>query len=124
MTNIILIPDRCEPFIYNTYDDLNEIKIGDILDVKFGKKSFRVKKEFVGKTIRFVVNNFLSHNWRRPTRRLAMVPLEKQESFTEKDVLFLDDADRFECLMIDLFPINRKPYAGWKNKTVKIKKIE
>lgn len=120
----IKIETRCEPFMYNTYDDLNKIEIGNILTLKFGKKSFRVKKEYVGKEIKFIVNNFFEHNWRRPTRRLALIPIDKVENFKDSDVLFLDDADRFECLMIDLFPCNRRPYAGWKNKTVKIVSVE
>lgn len=119
----ISIPDTCEPYMYNTYDDLNKIKIGDVITLKFGKKTYRVNKQYVGKKVKFIVNNFRKHNWRRPTKRLALIPFDKKDSFTEKDVFFLDDADRFECLMIDLFPINRVPYAGWKNKTVDIVNI-
>jgi hypothetical protein len=120
----IEIETRCEPFMYNTYNDLNKIEIGNILTLKFGKKPFRVKKVYVGKEVKFIVNNFFEHNWRRPTRRLALIPIDKVENFKDSDVLFLDDADRFECLMIDLFPCNRRPYAGWKNKTVKIVAVE
>jgi len=120
----IKIETRCEPFMYNTYDDLNKIEIGNILTLKFGKKTFRVKKEYVGKEVKFIVNNFFEHNWRRPTRRLALIPIDKVDNFKNSDVLFLDDADRFECLMIDLFPCNRRSYAGWKNKTVKIIAVE
>jgi hypothetical protein len=40
----IKIETRCEPFMYNTYNDLNKIEIGNILTLKFGKKPFRVKK--------------------------------------------------------------------------------
>lgn len=108
-----------EPYMYNTYDDLNKIEIGNILTLKFGKKPFKVKKDFVGKKVKFIVNNYFEHNWRRPTRRLALIPLEKVDNHTEKDVLFLDDGDRFECLMIDLYPCNRRPYAGWKIKQLK-----
>jgi len=116
----ITIEKRCEPYMYNTYDDLNKIEIGDIITLKFSKKTFKVKKEYVGKKITFIVNNFLEHNWRRKTRRLALIPLDKKDNFNKNDVLFLDDGDRFDCLMIDLFPCNRRPYVGWKNKTVKI----
>jgi hypothetical protein len=116
----IAIPERCEPYMYNTPDDLNKINIGDVIQLRFSRRRFRVKKEYRGKSIKFVVNNYREHNWRRPTRRLALIPLDKQDAYTEKDVLFLDDEDRFECLMIDLFPCNRKPYAGWKNKTVRV----
>ena len=118
----IIINNRCEPYMYNTYDDLNIINIGDIITIKFGTKPFKVKKEYVGKEITFVVNNFLEYNWRRKTRRLALIPIDNFESLKDTDVLFLDDADRFEGLMIDLFPCNRKPYAAWRNKTVSIVK--
>lgn len=120
----IEIEKKCEPFMYNTYNDLTKIEIGNILTLEFGKKPYKVNKDYVGKEVKFIVNNFLEHNWRRPTRRLALIPLDKVDNFTEKDVLFLDDGDRFNCLMIDLFPTNRRPYAGWKNKTVKIVAIE
>jgi hypothetical protein len=120
----IEIQTSCEPFMYNTDDDLNQIEIGDILTLQFGEKPFRVKKEYVGKEVKFMVNNFFEHCWRRPTRRLALIPIDKLETFKSKDVLILDDSDRFECLMIDLFPCNRRPYAGWRNKTVKIVSID
>ena len=116
----IEIDAMCQPYMYNTYNDLNPIKIGNVLTIKFGEKSYKVKKEYVGKKLKFVVNNFFEHNWRRKTKRLALVPIDKINSFAEEDVLILDDADRYECLMIDLFPVNRIPFSGWKNKTVKI----
>lgn len=116
----VKIETRCRPYMYTTYYDLSKIKIGDILTLKFGKKPYRVKREYVGKQIKFVVNNSLAYNKYRPTKRLALVPLDRRYTFTKKDVLFLDDADRFEGLMLDLFPSNRRPYAGWRNKTVEI----
>ena len=79
----IKIETRCEPFMYNTYNDLNKIEIGNILTLKFGKKPFRVKKEYVGKEVKFIVNNFFEHNWRRPTRRLALIPIDKVENFKD-----------------------------------------
>lgn len=114
------IEDTCEPYMYNTYSDLNKIEIGDVITLKFSNKKYKVNKNYVGKTIKFVVNNYLKYRWHKVTRRLALVPFNKKDDFKTSDVLFLDDAERFECLMIDLFPCNRKPYAGWKNKTVKI----
>ena len=39
-----IISDGCEPYMYNTEDDLLQFDIGDIVEVKFGKKAFRVKK--------------------------------------------------------------------------------
>lgn len=117
------IEERCEPFMYNTQDDLLQFEIGDIVEVKFGNENYRVKKEYVGRKLKFIVSNLLEYEWRLKTKRLALVPIEKEEDFKTKDVLFLDAYDRFECLMIDLFPVNRRPYAGWKNKTVQIKKI-
>jgi hypothetical protein len=120
----IEIARSCEPYMYNTYDDLNKIEIGNILTLKFGKEPFRVKEEYVGKNVKFIVNNFFEHNWGRPTRRLALIPLDKANNFNKEDVLFLDDGYRFECLMIDLFPCNREPYDDWENKTVKIVAVE
>ena len=123
MKDKIKIDSSCEPYMYNTKKDLTKIKIGDVLDLTFGKKPLKVKKEYVNKTIRFIVNNYLEHTWRRTTRRLALVPLDKKDNFEESDILILDDYDRFECLMIDLFPINRRPYSGWQNKTVTFTKV-
>ena len=104
----VAVPRRCEPYFYLTDDDLNRFEIGDRVTLKFGE-GFRVAKKYKGKRVNFTVNNFLEHNWRRQTRRLALIP----EGGTDKDVLILDDADRFECLMIDLFACNRKPFAEW-----------
>jgi hypothetical protein len=123
------IESSCEPYMYNTEDDLNQFNIGDTIELVFNKKNkFRVRKKYIGKTVRFKVVNLMPHNWGRPTKRLALVEIEKADLPIEKikdtDVLYLDDTDRFECLMIDLFPINRKPYAGWKQKKVKARKIQ
>lgn len=118
--NLVGVPSRCCPYFYLTEDDLNQFIIGDIVKVKFGDGS-KVASKYKGKTIEFVVNNFLEHNWRRPTKRLALVPLE--DGWTKGDVIILDDYDRFECLMIDLFPCNRRPFNGWRSKEVSIKKV-
>jgi hypothetical protein len=116
------ISDSCEPYMYNTNDDLNKFKEGDNIELKFLKKCR--KKKYAGKTIVFQVMNTMKHNWRRPTKKLALVPVDKVDNYKSNDVLYLDDYDRFECLMIDLFPVNRRPYAGWKNKEVKAKKVK
>lgn len=118
--NQIWIPDKSEPFYYNTDDDLLQVEIGDILELKF-KDHQKVKKDYRGKTIRFVVNNFLEYKYRNRTRRLALTPII--DGWTKKDIVILDDSDRFECLMIDLFPCNRRPFAGWRRKNVSVKKI-
>lgn len=118
--NLVGVPSRCCPYFYLTEDDLNQFIIGDIVKVKFRDGS-KVASKYKGKTIEFVVNNFLEYNWRRPTKRLALVPLE--DGWTKRDVLILDDYDRFECLMIDLFPCNRRPFNGWRSKEVSIKKV-
>lgn len=117
------IENRCQPYMYNTNDDLNKFKVGDIVEIKFQNKH-KVRKEFSGKTLKFQIVNSMSHKWLRPTQRLALVLADKINKFSEKDVLYLDDYNRFECLMIDLFPCNRRPYAGWKNKEVTIKKVK
>lgn len=119
--NIITPPNNCSQVQYNTYDKLVDLEIGDILDISF-KEDRLVKKQYKGQTLPFVVHNYMKHNWRRDTKRLVLIPLAKLDTFEDDDILYLDDADRFECLMIDLFPINRVPYRGWKNKTVTFKK--
>lgn len=63
-----------------------------------------------------------SHGWRRPSQRLSLVPINKLNNYKESDILYLDDTDRLECLMIDLFGCNRIGYRGWKSKTVNIVK--
>jgi hypothetical protein len=121
LSNIIDIPTSCDPSFYTTEDDLNGVEIGDVLTVTFKDKE-RVKPKYRGKTVKFLVNNFLPHNWRRPTRRLALIPLNsvnlETSTFNKSDVIILDDSDRFDCLMIDLFDINKVPFKGWKKKKV------
>lgn len=117
--NKVRIPTRCCPYFYLTDDDLNQFKIGDMVSVKFGNGS-KVAPRYRNRTVQFVVNNFMKHNWRRPTKRLALIPLE--DGWTLQDVLILDDYDRFDCLMTDLFPCNRIPFSGWKSKEVRVKK--
>jgi len=119
----IKISESCEPFMYTSKYDMKTINIGDVIDVSFQNKT-RVKKDYLGKTIRFFVNNILDYNFYSPYRRIAIVPLDKFKKFTKKDVLIIDQTDRFDCLMIDLFPENRRPFAGWKNKIVKIKVVD
>lgn len=124
-TNKVAIPDRIEPFIYNTRTDLRPLNIDDIVDVTFGVKSFRVKKEYVNKTLRFKIVNLEEYSWWSTKYKiLALVPIEKVEKFTKNDILFITTYGRFDSLMEDLFPCNRRPYAGWKNKEVKIEKIQ
>lgn len=124
----INIPTACDPSFYTTYDNLNNVNIGDIISVTFKDKE-KVKIKFQGKTVKFLVNNYMEHNWRRNTRRLALIPLENIDLDTDldsltlkpsmkKDIIILDDSDRFECLMIDLFDINKVPFKGWKKKIV------
>ena len=94
-----------------------------MIDVTFKNKS-RVKKEYLGKTIRFFVNNIMDYSFYDPYRRLAIIPLDKFENFTKKDAIIVDQTDRFDCLMIDLFPENRRPFAGWKNKIIDIEIVD
>jgi hypothetical protein len=121
LSNKIDIPKSCDPSFYTTDDDLNEVEIGDIITVTFKDKE-RVKSKYRGKTVKFLVNNFLPHKWRQPTRRLALIPLTSIDfntsKFRKSDVIILDDSDRFECLMIDLFEENKIPFRGWKKKKV------
>lgn len=121
LSKLINIPQSCDPSFYTTDDDLNEVEIGDILTITFKDKE-KVKSKYRGKTVKFLVNNFLPHKWRRQTRRLALIPLTSIDlnklTFIKDDVIILDDSDRFECLMIDLFDVNKVPFKGWKKKKV------
>ncbi len=112
-------PRRCESIQYNTPDDLNGYNLGDTITLAFQNKHY-VKKEYRGKEIKFKVMGLLNHNWRRETKRLSLVPITKINNFKESDILYLDDTDRFICLMIDLFPCNRIGYRGWKSKLCRI----
>lgn len=116
--SVINIPTACEPFMFNTKEDLNQFEKGDVVTVTFQNKNFNGK--YKGKTVNFVVKDFMPYKYRIQTKRLALVPYEIENNFTEEDITYLDTHDRFECLMIDLFPINRIPYKGWKNKEVGI----
>jgi hypothetical protein len=124
MNKLIEIPNTCEPYMYNTSDDLKNIRIGDVITLKFGNKKYKVKKEYIGKEIQFVVNNLFHYErWSTNYQRLALIPLNKQDAFEEEDILFLDKKERFESLISALFPCNRKIYNGWENKTVEILSI-
>ncbi len=118
------VPNGYYPFMYSTRYLLHKIENGDILTLKFGEKKYKVKKDFVNKTIDFVVVDYREHCFPRLSRILALVPVEKLENFEDKDVLFLADTYCAECLMCKLFPCNRKPYAGWKNKIVTIIEVQ
>ena len=119
----IKISTSCEPYMYTTNNDMSKLKIGDVLDVKFQNKH-KVREIYKGKKVKFIVNNTLKYDWYGSYYRIAIVPLEKKDKFTEKDSIIVDVADRYESLMIDLYPCNRRPFAGWRNKTVNIKKID
>jgi hypothetical protein len=119
----VKISDRCEPYMYNSQNDLTTFNIGDVVDVVFMDK-VKVKKDYKGKTIRFFINNILDYHWSSNERRLALIPLDKKDKFSDKDVLIIDHSYRFDCLMIDLYPENRRPYAGWRGKEVEITLID
>ena len=117
--NEISPPSRCDTFFYNTPDDLNKYNIGDTLTLIFQDKHY-VKKEYRKNEIQFKVMGVLEHNWRRPTKRLSLVPVIKGTNYKASDILYLDDTDRFKCLMIDLFGCNRIGYRGWKSRLTRI----
>lgn len=119
----IKISDSCEPYMYNTKHHMKSLNIGDVINVKF-KGGSKVKKEYAGKTVKFFVNNVLDYSFYDPYRRVALIPFDKKDKFDYKDALIVDEHNRFECLMIDLYPVNRRPYAGWKNKEVVIKQTK
>jgi hypothetical protein len=118
--NEIFVPHRCESFFYVTNCDLLKFEKMDIVEVTFGS-GHRVQKEHKGKTLKFVVNNFLEHKYTRATKRLALTPLH--EDWKRNEIVIVDDYARFEALMVDLFAENRRPFAGWENKKVIISKI-
>jgi hypothetical protein len=120
----VRISDRCEPYMYHTSNNLHSLKIGDVISATFTKKTSKVKKEYIGKTITFFVNNILDYNFYSSYRRIALIPLNKKDKFKNSDVLIVDETNRFESLMIDLYPENRRPYAGWKNKKITFEKLK
>lgn len=127
LSNKIEVPTSCEPYFYTTEDDLSGVEIGDVIAVTFKDKG-KVKSKYRGKTVKFLVNNFIQYKWRRTARRLALIPLTsidlEKESFNEEKVIILDDSDRFEALMIDLYEVNKIPFRGWRKKTVTFVKDE
>lgn len=64
-------------------------------------------KKYSAKTLRFQVMNTALHDWDGKT--LALVPIEKTNNYKSNDILYLDCYRRFECLMKNLYPQNRKP---------------
>lgn len=114
--NTVLIPDRVEPFYINTDDDLLPFNIGDVVEICYPNNP-----RYKGITVRYVVNNFLEYEFGHKTKRLALTPLK--DNWGKSNIVIIDDAHRFECLMIDLYPCNRRPFYGWYKKTVSIKKV-
>jgi hypothetical protein len=111
------IPVSVEPYMFNSKQDLLEFTLGDKLQVTFGS-GYRVPKKYAGKSMVFCVNNEREYTYRIRSKVLVLVSLANQ-----KDRIVVHPEDRFECLMIDLFPCNRRPFAGWKNKEVILKKL-
>jgi len=118
--NKVLIPSSVEPFYYNTDCDLLPFEIGDIVELSFQDHRL-VNKKYRGKKVQFVVNNFFEYGWSIKTKRLALTPTAGKWKL--KDVVILDDINRFDYLMEDLFPCNRRPYAGYSKKEVTIDKV-
>lgn len=110
-----------EPYFYNSRDNLDFLSIGDMVVLKFGDKPFRVKKDYIGKEVKFKVNDVFKYNYgSREIVRLALVQSNKAENFKESDILIVESTIRIEILMDRLFPCNRRPFAGWRNKEVKV----
>jgi prefoldin subunit 5 len=118
--NTVFIPHRSNPFFYNADPNLLEFKVKDIVELKFLNNN-KVDERYRGKKVRFVVNNLMTYSWGGDLNRLALTPVT--DGWTHKDIIILDPAYRFECLMIDLFPENRRPFYGWGKKNVKIEKV-
>lgn len=115
----VFVPDKREPWFYNSMDDLLQFEKKDIVEIKFkDNKSIPVK--YRGKKISFVVNSCKKYETYIATKMIALTPLT--EKWLKRDVLLLDSYENFEAMMEDLFECNRSPFRGWKNKTVTIKK--
>lgn len=56
------VPRSCEPYMYNTRDNLSEVNIGDTLEISF-QSGYGVDKNYKGRTIKFLVNNFYEYNY-------------------------------------------------------------
>lgn len=112
------VPRRCDPSFYVTTQPLSKYDRDDTVELKFGTGR-RVLKKYKGQTVRFTVNNYLDHEWGKKMRRLLLVP----EGGGTKEAIVLEEAHRFECLMVDLFPVNRRPFAGWSTKCATIRKV-
>jgi len=120
LDGIIQFPKGTEPFFYNTSDDTLKYDVGDLVEVTFGVGS-RVPRRYKNQTVTFIVNNIKDYMWGHKIRKLALCP--DKDNWTIKDILFIDTEFRFSCLMIDLFPENRRPFNGWRTKKVTLKKI-
>jgi hypothetical protein len=118
--SIVQFSRGVQPFFFNSEDVLLKFNIGDIVEVSFGKGS-KTWKRYKGKKIKMVVNNCKQYKWRNESKKLALTPTE--DGWLKSDIVFIDDTDRFECLMIDLFPVNRRPFSGWETKKVSINKV-
>lgn len=119
VNNVVEIPERCTPFFYMSKVDLKKYKIGDILKIKF-KDNNRNEKQYRGKEVEFVVNNSMIHYDERYNRLVLTI---NKDNWTNKDVIVLEDICRFDDLIDALWPCNRRPFAGYKNKTVKVEKV-
>jgi hypothetical protein len=111
------IPDRVEPYMYNSEDDLLIFDTGDKVEVTF-RTGFRVPAKYAGLTLTFTVDNCEKYKWRIESKVLVL-----KSTSNPKDIIVVHPTDRFRCLMIDLFPCNRRPFAGWENKKVSIRKV-
>ena len=117
----IEVPDGHTPQMYSTRFLLHKSKIGDILTIEFGLKA---KKAYTGLTIDFVVMNYCERTNPRVTKKLALVPVEKKDNFKDSDILLLAETYYVECTVENLFPCNRRSYAGWRNKIVTIIEVK
>ena len=121
---LIYIDTECQPYMYNSDNDLTQYVIGSVVNVTFQDKRTRIKKEYKGKTVKFIVNNTRPYiNQHETCRRLALVPFDNQEDYKMDEVVIVDDTQRFRNKMMLRDKLLRRPFAGWKNKTVTITKV-
>jgi hypothetical protein len=120
-SGVVQIIDRTEPFFYNTDENLTQFNIGDIVEVSFGTGRM-TWKQHKGKTVQMIVNNCRPYKfYDEPFNKLALTPLEPK--WRKKDIVFVENSQRFEYLMEDLYPENRRPFNGWRTKQIDIKKV-
>jgi hypothetical protein len=102
------ICDSIEPRTYHTSSNFTDLNINDIIECTYK-----------GSVSKYVVNSVHLRN-----STFGLIPFEKRFDHSSSDFIQVTSTSRVEGLMIDLYPINRVPYRGWKNRELVINKID